>query len=96
MVIDAATIIYFASLLGAVGAILAVMAKAHNWYLKQEMQDQEIAEIKAEQQAIRAEQKVICKGLHAALDGLEQLGANHSVPAAKEMLADHLNEAAHN
>ena len=88
MIIDAATIIYFASLLGAVGAILTVMAKIHSWYLKQEEQDHEIA-------AIKAELKIICTGMQATLDGLEQLGANHSVPAAKDLLSEHLNDAAH-
>ena len=39
-------------------------------------QDKDIARLKEENQ-------LICYGLSAALDGLEQLGANHSVPIAK-------------
>lgn len=51
-------------------------------------QDKDIARLKEENQ-------LICYGLSAALDGLEQLGANHSVPVAKNKLQKYLNEQAH-
>ena len=51
-------------------------------------QDKDIARLKKENQ-------LICYGLSAALDGLEQLGANHSVPIAKNKLQKYLNEQAH-
>lgn len=51
-------------------------------------QDNDIARLKEENQ-------LICYGLSAALDGLEQLGANHTVPKAKEKLEKYLNQAAH-
>ncbi len=51
-------------------------------------QDKDIAKLKEENQ-------LICYGLSAALDGLEQLGANHSVPIAKNKLQKYLNEQAH-
>ncbi len=51
-------------------------------------QDKDIARLKEENQ-------LICYGLFAALDGLEQLGANHSVPIAKNKLQKYLNEQAH-
>lgn len=38
---------------------------------------------------------LLCYGLAACLDGLEQLGANHDVPIAKEKLDKHLNKKAH-
>lgn len=50
--------------------------------------DKDIARLKEENQ-------LICYGLSAALDGLEQLGANHSVPIAKNKLQKYLNEQAH-
>ena len=50
---------------------------------------------KAEIKKIKTEQTVICYGLLACLDGLEQLGANHTVPAARDKLSKHLNQAAH-
>lgn len=52
------------------------------------VQDKDIARLKEENQ-------LICYGLSAALDGLEQLGANHSVPIAKNKLQKYLNEQAH-
>ena len=51
-------------------------------------QDKDIARLKEENQ-------LICYGLSAALDGLEQLGANHSVPIAKNKLQKYLNQQAH-
>lgn len=51
-------------------------------------QDKDIARLKEENQ-------LICYGLSAALEGLEQLGANHSVPIAKNKLQKYLNEQAH-
>lgn len=38
---------------------------------------------------------LICFSLMACLDGLQQLGANHSVPVAREKLKKHLNKKAH-
>ena len=51
-------------------------------------QDKDIERLKEENQ-------LICYGLSAALDGLEQLGANHSVPVAKNKLQKYLNKQAH-
>lgn len=76
------------SVLTALGAILGVFVKLHNWYLKQEKQDEEIKEMKEEN-------KLICFALSACLDGLQQLGANHTVPIAKEKLDKYLNQQAH-
>lgn len=88
MIIMVSLIITIASLLTAVITIFALIFKIHNWYLKQEKQDAEI-------KAIKEEQRVMCKGVLACLDGLEQLGCNHSVPKAKEALENHINEVAH-
>ena len=88
MVITTSTIITLASLITAVGAIFTVIFKIHKWFLKQEKQDIEIRNLKAEQ-------RIICTGVLACLDGLEQLGCNHSVPKAKEKLEEHINKAAH-
>jgi hypothetical protein len=56
--------------------------------LKQEEQDKEIKQIKEED-------TLICYALSACLDGLQQLGANHTVPLAKEKLDKYLNQQAH-
>ena len=88
MYIDVQTIITAGSLLTAICVILGVLFKIHKWYLKQEQQDVEIRRIKEEN-------ALICCGLSACLDGLQQLGANHSVPIAKEKLDKYLNQQAH-
>ena len=88
MTITTSTIITIASLITALTAIFTVIFKVHKWFLKQEKQDVEIRNIKNEQ-------RLICTGVLACLDGLEQLGCNHSVPAAKSKLEEYINDAAH-
>ena len=58
------------------------------WYLQQEAQTTEIARMKEEN-------TLICYALSACLDGLQQLGANHTVPLAKDKLDKYLNQQAH-
>ena len=88
MYIDATTIITAGSVIGAVVAIVGIFLKVHKWYLKQEEQSKEIEHIKKEN-------ALICYALSACLDGLQQLGANHTVPDAKHKLDKYLNETAH-
>ena len=82
------TLITAGSVLAAVGAMLGMLFKVHKWYLQQEEQSKEIAKMKEEN-------TLICFALAACLDGLLQLGANHSVPLAKEKLDKYLNQQAH-
>lgn len=82
------TIITVASVITALGVILGVLFKGHKWFLKQEKQDEEIKQIKEED-------TLICYALSACLDGLMQLGANHTVPDAKDKLDKYLNKQAH-
>lgn len=82
------TVITAASVLGAVGAILGTVLTVYRWYLKQEKQDKDILKIKEEN-------TLICFALAACLDGLMQLGANHTVPVAKDKLEKYLNQQAH-
>ena len=44
---------------------------------------------------LKNENTLICYALSACLDGLEQLGANHTVPKAKDKLDKYLNQQAH-
>lgn len=81
-------IITVASVITALGVIFGLMLKIHKWYLKQEKQDEEIKQIKEED-------TLICYALSACLDGLMQLGANHTVPDAKDKLDKFLNQQAH-
>ena len=86
--INAQSLITAAAVLSAVLAIAGVVFAVYRWYLKQNKQNDEIKKIKTEN-------TLICYGLSAALDGLMQLGANHSVTAAQEKLDKHLYQQAH-
>lgn len=88
MYVDVETIIKIASLITALGILIGVFCKVHKWYLKQEHQDAEIKRLKEEN-------CLLCYGMSAALDGLMQLGANHTVPDAKAKLDKYLNKEAH-
>lgn len=44
---------------------------------------------------MKEENTLMCYALMACLDGLMQLGANHTVPVAKEKLDKYLNQQAH-
>ncbi|MBR5583056.1 MAG: branched-chain amino acid ABC transporter permease [Lachnospiraceae bacterium] len=99
MVITTQTIITSAAVLTALVSIFTIVFKVHSWYLKQEQQDSKIDRLKdthnEDVHEIKAEQRIICEGLLACLDGLQQLGCNHSVPEAKKSLENHLNKIAH-
>ena len=88
MYIDAHTIVYTASVIGALGVIIGLLSKITKWLNRQKEQDVDI-------ESIKEENTLICYAIMACLDGLEQLGANHSVPIAKEKLNKHLNRKAH-
>lgn len=88
MTITTDTIITIAAVIGALGAIFGVIFTVYKWYLKQEKQDNDIARIKEED-------TLIVFALSACLDGLQQLGANHTVPIAKDKLDKYINQQAH-
>ena len=88
MTITPQTIITAASLIGAAGAIFGVIFAVYRWYLRQNKDTEEINRLKKEN-------SLICYALSACLDGLIQLGANHTVPKAKEKLDKYLNQSAH-
>lgn len=77
-----------ASFLVALGTIFGVIFAVYRWYLKQEKQDNDIARLKEED-------TLIVYALSACLDGLQQLGANHTVPIAKDKLDKYINQQAH-
>jgi hypothetical protein len=88
MVITPQSIITAGAVLAAVTTIVGFVLKVHKWYLKQNEQDKEIRRIKEEN-------TLLCYGISACLDGLIQLGANHTVPKAKEKLDKYINQKAH-
>lgn len=81
-------IISLAALIAAVVAIFGVVFSMHKWFMKQEKQDVDIKQLKEEN-------TLIVYALSACLDGLEQLGANHTVTDAKNRLDKYINKQAH-
>lgn len=86
--ITAGMIVTLASLIGAFCAIFGGIFAVYRWYLRQNKQDDDIRRIKEEN-------TLIVYALSACLDGLEQLGANHTVPKAKDKLDKYINKQAH-
>lgn len=86
--VSADTIITIAAVIGALGVVFGVVFAVYRWYLKQEKQDKDITRIKEED-------TLIVFALSACLDGLQQLGANHTVSIAKDKLDKYINQQAH-
>ena len=88
MYIDADAIIKAASLLGAIGALVAAIVSVYK-----------VVEINRRQSefinAIQAEQQIICYGLRGALQGLVEQGCNGPCRDALDKLNKHLNKNAH-
>lgn len=88
MTITAQGIITAGAVVTAVIMLLKYLAKIYDLVKHQQKQDEDI-------KAIKKEQGLATEALLACLDGLQQLGANHTVPDAKKKLSDYLNEKAH-
>ena len=86
--VSADAIITIAAVIGALGVIFGVVFAVYRWSLKQEKQDKDITRIKEED-------TLIVFALSACLDGLQQLGANHTVSIAKDKLDKYINQQAH-
>ncbi len=88
-------IITFAAVAAAVLALFGYYNKIHDWIRHQEEQDKRMDRIERDAQSVQKELALIVYGLSACLDGLSQLGANHTVPDAKDRLDKHINKQAH-
>lgn len=86
--VSAGSILALASLVAAVVTIFGVIFAVYRWYLRQNKQDVDIRQMKEEN-------TLIVYALSACLDGLEQLGANHTVSTAKDKLDNYINKQAH-
>lgn len=82
------TVVTAGAVLAALSAIFGVFCTVHKWYLRQKQQDVEI-------KAIQEEQCLLTYGILACLDGLQQLGCNHTVPETRDKIEKHLNKRAH-
>ncbi len=86
MYIDADTIIKAASLLGAIGALVAAIVSVYKVIESNKKQSEFI-------NAIQEEQTLICYGLRGALQGLVEQGCNGPCKDALDKLDKHLNKA---
>lgn len=85
-------VIKIAAVLTALGVIGGLIYKIVAFVQHQKEQD---AEIEALKERVAVENTLICYGLSACLDGLVQLGCNHTVPDAKNKLDKYLYQQAH-
>lgn len=85
-------LIKLGAVITAIVAITTLIYKIFKFVDRQKQQDAEIEQLK---KRVAEENTLMCFALSACLDGLQQLGANHTVPKAKEKLDKYLNEQAH-
>lgn len=99
-------IIKIATLVTSCVAIIVLVVKLVRKYCKFEGYDEQIEDVKktvedlrtsslAQFQTFAAEQTIQTHVLNAVLDGLQQLGCNHTVPKAKAELEEYLIGQAH-
>ena len=81
-------IIIIASVITALGTIIACFTTIHKWILRQNKQDEDI-------KSIKEEQKVLTTGVLACLKGLKEQGCDGPVTEAISSIEDHLNKEAH-
>lgn len=81
-------VIIIASVITALGTIIACFATIHKWILRQNKQDDDI-------KSIKEEQKVLTTGVLACLKGLKEQGCDGPVTEAISSIENHLNKEAH-
>lgn len=81
-------IIIIASVITALGTIVACFTTIHKWILRQNKQDEDI-------RSIKAEQKILTTGVLACLKGLKEQGCDGPVTEAILSIENHLNKEAH-
>lgn len=88
-------IITAGAVVSAVLLLIGCAVKLFRWVNHQAEQDEHMDRIEKAAGAERKELTLIVYALSACLDGLSQLGANHTVPIAKDKLDKHINKQAH-
>ena len=97
--VDMQTVITAAAFVGALITFFALIKKGFNWFSKPEKLEVEIKTLREKHEndmmESNEERQLMCFTLFACLDGLEQLGCNHTVTEAKNAMEKHLNKKAH-
>ena len=91
----AQTIITTAAVIAAIIALIGYYNQVYSWVKHQEEQDERTDRLEKPDATERKELALIVYALSACLDGLGQLGANHTVPVAKDKLDKYINKQAH-
>ena len=81
-------IVVGASVITALGTIIACFSTIHKWILRQNKQDEDI-------KAIKEEQSILTTGVLACLKGLKEQGCDGPVTEAISSIENHLNKEAH-
>ena len=81
-------IVIIASVITALGTIIACFTTIHKWVLRQNKQDEDI-------KSIKEEQKILTTGVLACLKGLKEQGCDGPVTEAIHSIEEHLNKEAH-
>ena len=93
------TIITAGAVLGALGAIAAVIAKLVRWVDRQGKQDEALAALRKhhdeDMRCLKKEQTLLIYGVLACLKGLKEQGCNGPVTEAIGKIEKHLNQEAH-
>ena len=82
------SIITLAAVIGAIVTLFKYYNRGYDLVKHQKDQDRDI-------KTIKREQTMLVYAMQACLDGLQQLGANHVVPEAKDKLSKYINQQAH-
>jgi hypothetical protein len=93
------TIITVGAVVSAIVLIVGLLSRGHKWILNQDQQSKDISDLRQHHEEdvrkIKEENCMMCEALSACLDGLMQLGCNHTVPDTKLKLDKYLNRQAH-
>lgn len=93
------SIIKFAAVLGACGAIIGCVVKAVRWMDRQKQQDAELASLRETHNddidALKQELALIVEAQLACLKGLQEQGCNGPVSEMISKVEQHLNQKAH-
>ena len=81
-------IVVVASVITALGTIIACFSTIHKWILRQNKQDEDI-------KAIKEEQSILTTGVLACLKGLKEQGCDGPVTEAISSIENHLKKEAH-
>lgn len=87
-IINTNSIIMAASVVSALAVIFSAVFAVYRWYLRQNQQDKEIENMKAEQ-------CLLTYGILACLKGLQEQGCNGPVTEAIGKIEKHINKQAH-